>query len=249
MHFMYLAYKYVAVAVMLAEANFNAETLDLPIERPIVSSMRSSTYIAPISTLADDGFGGNIDAEGYAFGEDGRPALGLTGFRDITKLDPFNGLSVAEQNETLGGQRSLVGTNGAYQLASNWLALIEVDVPALEKTNKVEVEQRGFWGDGSPAPLVLTPIFTVHWGAKVEVEVDGRTRQMLRITQHDDCFSRRPVELVKDLDKLLAIPDEEFLKYSAAERSNLVSRFSATTYVPVTNHTGAIPKPPQTRKP
>jgi len=31
--------------------------------------------------------------------------------------------------------------------------------------------------------------------------------------------------LIHDLDKLLAISDEEFLKYSDAERSNLVTRF------------------------
>jgi len=32
--------------------------------------------------------------------------------------------------------------------------------------------------------------------------------------------------LIKDLSKLLAIPDDEFLKYSDTERSNLVVRFS-----------------------
>ncbi len=36
------------------------------------------------------------------------------------------------------------------------------------------------------------------------------------------------------MDKLLAIPDEEFLKYSPQEKSNLVARFSAVTYPPIT---------------
>jgi hypothetical protein len=229
---MLLAYKCVAVAVLVAEANFNAERLNLPIERPIVESRLTFKFIAPLSTLKDDGFGGRVDAGHYAFSEGGRP-----GYRYITKLDPFGGLSMAEENEMLSHHKSLVGTNGAYQLATNWLALIDVDVRELERTNTVQVQQRWFWGEGSPAPQVLLPIFEVTWGGgKVKVTVDGRTRQFIDIRQEDDSFSRRPRELIKDLDKLLALPDEEFLKCSALERSNLVARFCAVTYAAPTNH-------------
>jgi len=41
--------------------------------------------------------------------------------------------------------------------------------------------------------------------------------------------------LIKDVDKLLAISDEEFLKYSDEEKSNLVVRFSAVAYPVSTN--------------
>jgi hypothetical protein len=223
---MLLAYKYVAAAVLVAEANFNAERLELPIEKPILLSKLAWTYIPPVSTLKDDGFGGRIDAGHYAFSEGGRP-----GYRYITKLEPFGGLSTAEQNQMLSHCKSLIGTNGAYRLASNWLSLIDVDVHELEKTNKAEVQQRWFWGGGSPERRVLLPIFEVGWGgSKTTVTVDGRTKQVIEIRQEDDSFSRRPRELVKGLDKLLAVSDEEFLKYSTAERSNLVVRFAATNY-------------------
>jgi hypothetical protein len=236
---MLLAYKYVAVAVLIAEANFNAERLNLPIERPIVESKLTFNYLPPITTLKDDGFGGRVDAGHYAFSEGGRP-----GYRYITKLDPFGGLSMAEENEMLSHHKSLVGTNEAYQLASNWLALIDVDVRELERTNRVQVQQRWFWGEGSPAPQVLLPIFEVTWGgSKVKVTVDGRTKQFIEIRQEDDCFSRRPRELIKDLDKLLAIPDQQFLKYSPMERSNLVARFAATNYPAATKAPAASTQP------
>ena len=88
---MYLAYKYVAVAVLIAEANFNAERLSLPMQRPIVESALTFKYLPPFSTLKDDGFGGRVDAGHYAFSEGGRP-----GYRYVTKLNPFGGLSMAE---------------------------------------------------------------------------------------------------------------------------------------------------------
>jgi hypothetical protein len=53
--------------------------------------------------------------------------------------------------------------------------------------------------------------------------------------------------LIKDLDKLLAISDEEFLKYSPLERSNLVVRFAAVHYPPLDNQlhgaTNAVSSP------
>jgi hypothetical protein len=239
---MYLAYKYVGIAVLVAEANFNAERLNLPIERPIQESRLTFKLLAPPSVLADDGFEGGIHVDHYAFNEGGRAC-----YRYIARLDPFGGLSMAEENEMLSHHKSLVGTNGAYQLATNWLALIDVDVRELERTNRAEIRQRWFWGSANPEPKVLLPIFEVRWGewdhAKVEVTVDGRTKQFIEIRQEDDSFSQRPRELVKDLDKLLAIPDEEFLKYSPTQRSNLVARFAATNYLPSTKASAAFTRP------
>ena len=218
---MFLAYKFVGIAVLVAEANFSAEKLNLPIGRPIQESRLTFKMIAPISVLKDDGFGGSIHVDNYAFSEGGRAR-----YRYITRLDPFGGLSMAAENEMLSHHKSLVGTNGAYRLASNWLALIDVDVRELERTNRVQVQQRWYWGEGSPTPRVLLPIFEVTWGGgKVRVTVDGRTRQFVDIRQEDDSFSRRPVELLRDLDKLLAIQAEAYRPPSVEERvANLIGR-------------------------
>ncbi len=57
----------------------------------------------------------------------------------------------------LSHQKSLIDSNGAYRLATNWLTQIDVDVAKLERTNKVEVRQRWFWGEGSPEPRISCP--------------------------------------------------------------------------------------------
>ena len=46
--------------MLIAEANFTAERLNLPIELPIVESKLTFKYLPPFSTLKDDGFGGRI---------------------------------------------------------------------------------------------------------------------------------------------------------------------------------------------
>lgn len=157
---MYLAYKYVAMAVMLAEANFNAERLSLPIKRPITQNALGSRLVAPPGILQFGGFLGRVDADGYMFSWGGE-----RGYRHIAKLDrdgyaayPYGWLPMAERNERLSHEKSLISTNEAYQLAAGWLKAIDVDVQRLEKAHRVEVRQRRFWGEGNPAPQVLLPI-------------------------------------------------------------------------------------------
>ena len=62
------------------------------------------------------------------------------------------------------------------------------------------------------------------------VSIFGPTKELLGLYQDDDSFSRRPRDLLKDMDTLLAIADEEFAKYSAEDRRKLISRFAAIGY-------------------
>jgi hypothetical protein len=220
---MFLAYQYVTIAILLADANFYADKLNLPVSRPVREEYLTFKIVTPASIVRADGAGGRLDFEGYSVSEGSHPHC------FITKLDPFEGRSIADQNEILSHQKSLVDSKGAYQLATNWLARIGVDVLELEKGNKLEVQQRWFWGKGTREPRILLPIFEVKWGGtRVEVVVDGRTKGFLSIRMLDQAsFSRRPCELVRGLDKLLAISDAEFLTYSQLGRSNLVARFAA----------------------
>ena len=182
------------------------------------------------------GAGGRLDFDNYLFSEGHHPHC------FITKLAPFGVLSTAEQNKTLSREKSLINSNEAYKLATNWLALIDVDVNKLEKSNKCEVRQR--WCYGENWAKVLLPIFYVRWGewddAKADVCVDGRNRELLEFRIMNQAgFSRRPTELVKDLEKLFAIPDEEFKAYSPTEKSNLVARFAVNW--PITNQATVLP--------
>ncbi len=53
----------------------------------------------------------------------------------------------------------MIGTNEAYQIATNWLTAIDVDVQRLEKEQPVKVTRESWAGN----PL---PIFDVKWDAK-----------------------------------------------------------------------------------
>jgi hypothetical protein len=70
----------------------------------------------------------------------------------------------------------------------------------------------------------------------ISVFIDGTTCQFVHIRQEEDSWSRRPNALIKDMQKLLAIPDGEFLNYTLEQRSDLVSQFAAVHYVPTTNN-------------
>jgi hypothetical protein len=224
---MYIAYDYVAVAILVAKANLCAINLHLPIPAPVVQSSLSFKLVAPPKAVAYLGFGGRVDCQQYTFSFGDPPQDHCF----IAKLDPFGDLSVAEQNELLSRQKSLLDTNGAYRLATNWLRLMDIDVLKLEKARKPEVRQRWCYGKGDPAPRILLPIFQVRWGdwdnPKAEVVIDGRDKALLELNEYDPKeYTRHPTGLAKDLDKLLAIPDEEFLNYSPVEKSNLVARFA-----------------------
>ena len=127
----------------------------------------------------------------------------------------------------------MITTNEAYVIATNLLSEIPVDVGVLENVNKHEVRQR------LDANSALLPVFTVKWGdwhrPKVEIVIDGRNRGLLSLRLEDESFSKWPASLIKERDRLFAIPDEEFQKYSPLERSNLVVRFSAIQYPPVSS--------------
>jgi hypothetical protein len=213
---MFAAYTYVAVAVMLAEANFIADRLQLPVSHPMVQDQLEYQLVIPPRMMFLSYSGGRIDVNGYAFCFPHQA-------RYIQKVHSFEGASMAEENEILSHGASLIDTNGAYQLASNWLSLIEVDVRELEKTNHAEVRQRFYYSTNGAVNL---PVFEVRWGEwndpKIEVSIDARSKEMVYIRQEDDAFLRRPEELIRNLDKLLEIPDEEFQKYSDSQRSNLV---------------------------
>lgn len=238
---MKLAYKYVAMAVMMVQANFLMSKLHLKESEPI----RSQDIIAqrihgPFLT----GFIGGIDTTKYHFGffDSGREII-------ITKLEDFHyqsmGLyrgnqSMKEFMERFSKIKSTIDTNDAYRLATNWLTTIGIDVERLQKENPVKVQQQFTLSKkGGEVPC---PLFYVQWGKQgedqfghprlpvIEVMISGINRELLHLIVGNDAYAKRPFALLKDTDKLLAIPDAKFLKYSSEERSNLVARFSAFNY-------------------
>ena len=258
-----LAYKYVAIAVMLAEINHSANRLHLPMDLPVKNSdIRAARVSDPRVRSRSEhrpteyGFSGFIDTEKYSFsfpaGLFKHPSPGKlryiirldSGYQAYSTTKTQSDLPTLEFLPQLVGIHSTIDTNEAYQIATNWLMAIDVDVQRLEKEQPLIVEHQSLRDYG---PL---PLFKVSWGKDeipaVSVLIAGNTKDLLRLRQEDDSYSRRPFTLIKDMDKLLAIPDEEFLKYSPEEKSNLVARFAAVTYPPSLTQTNV---PVQTNSP
>lgn len=131
---------------------------------------------------------------------------------------------------------------------------MDIDVAKLEKVNPPCVNEYPiFYSKQGPVP---SPLLTVDWKnpnasgydpAEITVEISAVSGELLKVTAGDGSFSKRGQPLIKDLDKLLAIPDEEFLKYTPEERSNLVARFSAVDYsqtnAPIQNNGPPVDSP------
>jgi hypothetical protein len=237
-----LAYKYVALAVMVAEINFCASNLHLNQPLPISSENLKAVMIHDPRPLI--GFNGRLDTENYSFSFVRSGKL-----RFITRLDAPGrqslGIYRGSQSrvdciEQLSHMKSIISSNDAYHIATNWLVAMDVDLQKLEAEKSPEVEQQFLQSPGRG--LVPVPLFYVRWGEKVNPTVDimisGVTGELLNLRQEDDSYSKRPASLIKDMDKLLAIPDEEFLKMSSLEKSNLFVRFAAVQY-PAPNSSAA----------
>lgn len=226
-----LAYKYVAVSMMLAEANFCSEALHLPSNSPIQREQIRQEYVGPPRLVRSLG---SIDTDQYSFGfsESGR-------LRFVTRLNAFGKKPMREIHLELAEKKSAIDANQAYTLATNRLVAMSVDVAALEKKFQGKVQQRFFYSNGDPSPplkattqKINLPIFDVTWGdpdssnsPAIIVTIYGVTKELLQIRQNDESFSRRPARTLKNAERLLSIPDSEFLKYTPERRAELVMKF------------------------
>jgi hypothetical protein len=243
-----LAFKYVVIALMMAEVNYSADKLQLKERLPITDG----DIIARRATdLGEIGFAGGIDTPEYHFGfVDGGKKRVITKLEDSRygSMGLYRGdLSMPDFMEKLSSIKSTIDTNDAYRLATNWLIAIGMDVEKLQTHEPLSVEQQ--FTQSPKRGLVPAPLFYVKWGDRgndelghhigpvVSIMISGINGDLLSLFIENGTYSKRPFVLIKDIDKLLAIPDEKFLKYSDAERSNLIVRFSAVTCPVFTNAT------------
>lgn len=221
-----LAYKYVALALMMAEASHALRQLEVTGWKPVEPSDVVSYYVAPPRLRP----GGSLDTQTHVFGFGSKGNLQFIHRREL-KPD----LSLEERHQRWAAMKSLVGTNEAYALASNWLVRLEVDVSALEKAHPCSVTQEYYHPGGQTSRKVMLPRYEVRWGTNqsrpaVWVSIFGPTKEPIHIRQEDISFSRRLRGLVKDAERLLAIPNGEFATWSVLEKSNLVVESSVASY-------------------
>jgi hypothetical protein len=228
-----LAYRYVAVAAMLAELNFCSDQLNLPVIHPIDENTVTNAIVYQPTKLAP--FCGRIDTADYMFSFIPSGKLRL-----IQRIHMWDGIR-KDIEKHLSRIKAVVDADGVSRLARDGLRAIDVDVDRLDRDWPVTVRQRSYFATNG---LFALPLFDVKWGdwqkPVVFIVIAGNSGDFLALHLSDDTYSHRPKELLRNEDDLLAISDEEFLKYTPEQRSNLLSRFLAVKYPPA-KHLAARP--------
>lgn len=243
------AYKYFAMMLMVSEANFFCGKTGLSPGRLFTESdVRPGSHVGPLNST---NFSGSIITDQYFFGYwQGH----LANFRSRDFMPQDSDKAIQERNRELSKYSSLIDTNGAYQLATNWLAALGVDVAALERKYRLNFIQWRYYPAGKNGPVIMLPVYTVEWrgfilrtqpnreSAVVTVTVFGATKELVEYHVLDNSLFLRPRIQIKDAEKLLSIPDEEFRSFDAVQRSNLVAQFTARGEgAPAFPLTGSVP--------
>jgi hypothetical protein len=241
-----LAYKHVALAVMLALANDFAKKTQLPIEGNLTAKdVQSGSHVSPPRLM---GFGGSVMTTNYFFGFNNGY---LANFK---KLEPKLNSDAAYQarNKQLAGMKSEVDSIGAFQLATNWLIKAGLDVMTLESKSGHKTTQRSFLNNPRGAGLaessnvvVWLPVFDIEWGKKevrsqsatytlplLVVTIFGPTQELIEMHITDDAVMGGIKQPIKDVEKLLAVADATFLRYDELQKSNLVAGFATNVQPP-----------------
>jgi hypothetical protein len=260
-----MAYRAAMMQKMLEEANYFADRLNLPTVRPIQITDIKYPFVAQpwFSIIRDDStvpnvivsrFGTNIFNSNIPREQRLRSleigALGTietTNFefdfydgrlREAMRLSEHRVEYYAHDLETLVGKPSLIDTNGAYQLAIQWLAAVDVDMAALAKL-KWTVNQLHYLPKGATNAVTL-PLYYVDFGSKhhpashnlkafdqplISVEVLGTTKQLQDLIINDLTFSRRPLLLITNALELIQMsnPPLKHFESSFAPEINSIS--------------------------
>lgn len=232
MSYMPIAYKFVSIMVMMSEVNYYSPRLHLPIDVPIRDQDIQFVLVYPPGMHQ---FGGRFQVNSYSFTFFNRAHF-------IHKLDEFGnqsegiaarrGESVASTLERASLMKFAVNTNNLYCMATNWLIALDVDVARLEKSNTPCVNKHPFFA--SKRGPVASPVLTVDWLdpksygyiTEVSVDVSAVSGEILGLADGHGFFAKRQYPVITEFAQLASIPDDEFLKYSTMERSNLLVRFA-----------------------
>jgi hypothetical protein len=204
------AYKAVALQLLLGEANHFAETLKLPTPLPIEISHLAHAYVSPPKF----GLGGSLQTTNFAFTfHEGR-------LHSIIRLDVLHGPEpLRDILDRLSQQAALVDSNGAYQLATQWLAAASVDVETMVKKYPAEISQRRYAANAPREDQTLpklgkeklVPVYDVKWrdtsqpeyiAGAIKVAVLGTSKQLLALDIGDFSFSVRPPVVVANAAEL-----------------------------------------------
>jgi hypothetical protein len=228
-----LAFKYVIAVAMINFVNCYAPRLHLPVDVPIT---RDHIRFLNVSPLYRGHYSARLQIENYSFSfsesmllvnhlaDDGLVSYGIP-------MEPHE--SALAGMERASRMKYSMNTNDLYLVASNYLFKLGVDVAKMEKTRLLKVNKYPMFH--SDRGWVSNPLLTVEWEDTnavgynpfrvMEVQVSAVSGDLLHITD-GSYFKDKEQPFVNDMDKLASISDDEFLKYSTLERSNLLVQFA-----------------------
>ena len=182
-----LIYKLVVGGMALSAMNSVLERLGLP-AKPIEQKDIIGFYVSPPG----------LDKKPMLPSATFQTANFMFNFRDgklHVVMNTQTNIEAVEHYREWAKMPSLINSNTAYQMATNWLSRIYVDVPTLNRKYQVHVGQPSFWAtpptrwgeEGSN--LTTLPLYYVTWNKgdyeAAKVGIFGPTKQFMGLTIGD----------------------------------------------------------------
>lgn len=205
-----LAYKAVALSLMMGEATDVSRKMDLQAPVPITQNAIKASFIR----IPNQGVSGTLTTisnfhfcfyQGKMFSIS---RLADDGF-EVPKLSEY---------PAMAGKKPVIDEKGALDLAVGWLSKMSFDLPAFEKTAIRKVEQINSEAFGS------LPLFSIVWNdtnqnGNVELEIDGlsRTFNFIRFNESALKYLKRSSLVITNTAELQARPDPPLKKLQPSQ--------------------------------
>jgi hypothetical protein len=196
------AYQDEAFRLVLQEANQVAKELQLPEKFPIADADLVGRFINPFGYARVKKAIGNVTTRNYAY--------------YVSQGNKFSYLEGTHQDEDCRRFQRLytwpasrIDTNQAYQLATQWLIAVSMDVGALNRECSVVVRPERDYVH--PPQGKFVPVYYVYWrkvgtdgGAAADVRVFTPTKTLLQLRVEDPKYILRAPLLFTNLQYLLS---------------------------------------------
>jgi len=186
------AFREEALRLIIQEANVVAKQLNLPEDLPITDADISHFFITPFGDHYAKKRIGNITTSHYWY--------------FVAQGNKFSHLCVANYDKTCFALQDegrypigLLDTKTPYQLATQWLASLSIDVKGLNHDSKPRVELSPFWNGlsklGQKPKKSFVPIYFVWWKPKSEdgayVELFLPKKMLIQLSVEDPKYILR----------------------------------------------------------
>jgi len=202
------AYQEECLRLITEEGSKVARELELPESIPIVKANLTHAFIAPFGYTYLRRSLGNITTSNYWYNH-------KCDFKfsdvSINKLDQ----RCREYMDKYQLPIKQFETNSPYQLATQWLTAVHMDVSGLNRDYDVRVAIDGYWNGvpmGDLPEKKFTPIYVVSWltkgqphysaGGGASVELFLPTKTLLRLSVDDSKYILRPPIVFTNLSEL-----------------------------------------------